>query len=116
MKKHLRIFVNENQNNWNCVLSMTEFAANDADSVITGMSPFFVNKGFDSTMSFSHNHSMVSFNPCQRQEICKAESIGHCMNNILAHCCHNMAQAQEAQAIQVNHHCQNVTLKVNDLV
>ena len=116
MKQHLRIFVNENQNNWDCILSMTEFAANDADSVTTGMSPFFVNKGFDPTMSFSHNYDMVGVNPCQHQEISKAESISHCMNNILTCCCHHMAQAQEAQAVQTNHHCEDVTFAVNDLV
>ena len=94
---------------------MTEFAANDADSVITGMSPFFVNKGFDPIMSFSHDHDMVGVNPCQHQEIRKAESIDHCMNDILARCCHHMTQAQEAQAIQANHHCQDVTFAVDDL-
>ena len=95
---------------------MTEFAASNADSVTTDMSPFFVNKGFDPTMSFSHDHSMVDLNPCQHQEISKTESIDHCMNDILACCCHNMAQAQEAQAVQANHHCQNVTFEVDDLV
>ena len=80
------------------------------------MSSFFANKGFDSIISFSHDYGMVGVNPCQRQEISKAESISHCMDDILAHCHHHMTQAQEAQAVQANHHCQNVTFAVNDLV
>ena len=77
MEQHLKIFVNENQDDWDHILPMTEFAANDADSATTGMSPFFANKGFDPTMSFSHDHGMVGVNPHQCQEIAKAESIGH---------------------------------------
>ena len=41
---------------------MTEFAVNDTDSVITDMSFFFINKGFDLTMSFFYDHSMIDVN------------------------------------------------------
>ena len=95
---------------------MTEFAANDANSATTGMLPFFANKGFDPTMSFSHDHGMVGVNPHQCQEIAKAESIGHQIDKILACCRHNMAQAQKAQAIQANCHRQNVIFEVDNLV
>ena len=83
---------------------MTEFAANDTNSATTGMLPFFANKGFDPTISFFHNHGMVSINPYQCQKIAKAESISHQIDKILAYCHHNMAQAQEAQTIQANCH------------
>lgn len=95
---------------------MTEFAANDANSVTTGLTPFFANKGFDPIMSFSHDHSMISVNLCQHQEISKAQSISHWMDEILVCYPHNMAQAQEAQAVQANCHCQDITLKVDNLV
>ena len=114
MEQRFKIF--EKQDDWDRILLITEFAANDANSATTGMSSFFANKGFDPTMSFSHDHGMVGVNPHQHQEIAKSESIGHRMDNILAHCRHNMVQAQEAQAIQANCHRQDVIFEVDNLV
>ena len=44
------------------ILSMTEFTANDTDSVITDISLFFVNKDFDFTISFFYDHSIIDVN------------------------------------------------------
>jgi hypothetical protein len=40
------------QDNWSTWLSMAEFADNNAQSLATQMTPFFLNKGFHPRISF----------------------------------------------------------------
>ena len=50
--KHLRIFVNDEQDNWANKLSMTEFVANNNDFLSIKLSPFFASRGLYPWISF----------------------------------------------------------------
>jgi hypothetical protein len=47
MEQYLQAHVNYLQDNWIDWLLLAEFAANNQASEITGVLPFFMNKGFD---------------------------------------------------------------------
>ena len=46
LEQYLRIYCNYQQDNWDGLLPITEFAFNNAPSATTGISPFFANKGY----------------------------------------------------------------------
>ena len=52
MERHLRTFVNYQQDNWADKLPMAEFAANNNDFAFTKLSPFFALRGLHLRMSF----------------------------------------------------------------
>jgi len=46
LEQYLRMYCNYQQDNWSDLLPLTEFAYNNAPSTTTGVSLFFVNKGY----------------------------------------------------------------------
>ena len=46
LEQYLRVYCNYQQDNWSELLSLMEFAYNNALSATTGVSPFFANKGY----------------------------------------------------------------------
>ena len=46
LKQYLHVYCNYQQDNWSELLSLIEFAYNNALSATTGVSPFFANKGY----------------------------------------------------------------------
>ena len=46
LKQYLRIFVNYQQDDWEHLLPLTEFAYNNTQHLATRVTPFFANKGF----------------------------------------------------------------------
>ena len=46
LEQYLHIYCNYQQDNWSELLSLVEFAYNNASSATTGVSPFFANKGY----------------------------------------------------------------------
>ena len=52
MEEYLRLYVNHHQDDWFDWLPLCEFAANNAVSDTTQVSPFFANLGRDPRMSF----------------------------------------------------------------
>ena len=46
LEKYLHVYCNYQQDNWSELLSLMEFAYNDALSATTGVSPFFANKEY----------------------------------------------------------------------
>jgi len=46
LEQYLRIYCNYQQDNWSELLSLAEFAYNNAPSTTTSVSPFFANKGY----------------------------------------------------------------------
>ena len=46
LEQYLYVYCNYQQDNWSKLLSLTEFAYNNALSTTTGVSPFFANKGY----------------------------------------------------------------------
>ena len=48
LEQYLYVYCNYQQDNWSELLSLIEFAYNNAPSATTGVSPFFANKGYHS--------------------------------------------------------------------
>ena len=46
LEQYLRVYCNYQQDNWSELLSLAEFAYNNALSATTGVFPFFANKGY----------------------------------------------------------------------
>ena len=46
LEQYICVYCNYQQDNWDSLLPLTEFAYNNAPSAITGISPFFANKGY----------------------------------------------------------------------
>ena len=46
LEQYLHVYCNYQQDNWSELLSLMEFAYNNAPSATTGVSPFFANKGY----------------------------------------------------------------------
>lgn len=116
LEQYLRTFVNQDQSDWDELLPLAEFAHNSMDSATTQLSPFFINKGFEPTMSFTHEHGLVGANPQQRQEYKQAESIAHHMDDILTEARKNMTEAQTTMALNANKRRQPVNFDIGDLV
>ncbi len=46
LEQYLQVYTNYQQDNWATLLLMAEFAYNNTTNVMTGVSPFFTNKGY----------------------------------------------------------------------
>ena len=53
LEQYLQVYCNYQQDNWSDLLLLMEFAYNNAPSVTTGITLFFVNKGFHLNLSVS---------------------------------------------------------------
>src|SRR5260221_10962032 len=51
LEQYLRAYMNYQQDNWALLLPLVEFAYNNAMSATTGISPFFMNKGYHLRLS-----------------------------------------------------------------
>ena len=84
MEAYLRAFLNWEQNDWACLLPMTEFAYNNAKNASTGHTPFELNCGFYPRVFFKDD-----VNPCSRSrsinELAKKlrELMDICQQNLL---------------------------------
>jgi len=85
LEQYLCIYCNYQQDNWSKLLSLAEFAYNNAPSTTTGVSPFFANKGYHPNLSvypeqniaFSHACNFVlnldELQDMLKEEIAKAQ-------------------------------------------
>jgi len=85
LEQYLHIYYNYQQDNWSELLSLVEFAYNNAPSATTGVSPFFANKGYypnlivypEQDIAFSHARDfIVDLDELQgtlKEEIAKAQ-------------------------------------------
>ena len=55
LEQYLRIFVNYQQDNWEHILPLAEFAYNNTQHSATSVTPFFANKGFHPRLEVSLN-------------------------------------------------------------
>src|ERR1700677_2173998 len=55
LEQYLHIYCNYQQDNWSKLLTLVEFAYNNAPSATTGISPFFTNKRYHSTLQYTPN-------------------------------------------------------------
>ena len=60
LKQYLRIFCNYQQDNWNTLLPLAEFAYNNTPSATTSTSPFFANKGYHPNLTFHPEWDLAS--------------------------------------------------------
>ncbi|KIO15013.1 hypothetical protein M404DRAFT_78252, partial [Pisolithus tinctorius Marx 270] len=60
LEQYLRVYCNYQQDNWAELLPLAEFAYNNAPSAMTGVSPFFANKGYHPNISVFPEHDLTS--------------------------------------------------------
>jgi hypothetical protein len=60
LEQYLWIYCNYQQDNWSSLLLLTEFAYNNALSTMTGISPFFANKGYHPNITIYPEHDLAS--------------------------------------------------------
>jgi hypothetical protein len=60
LEQYLCIYCNYQQDNWSHLLPLTKFAFNNSPSTITGISPFFANKGYYLNLSIHMDCELIS--------------------------------------------------------
>jgi len=60
LKQYLRIYCNYQQSDWARLLPLTEFTYNNASLAMTGMSPFYANKGYHPRLQVQSNGELPS--------------------------------------------------------
>ena len=55
-----RLYCNYQQDNWFSLLPLTEFAYNNMPSATTGITPFYVNKGYHLNITVHPEHDLAS--------------------------------------------------------
>ena len=60
LEQYLRMYCNYQQDNWSVLLPLAEFTYNNAPSAMTGVSPFFANKGYHPNISVHPEHDLSS--------------------------------------------------------
>jgi len=60
LEQYLRMYCNYQQDNWSDLLPLAEFAYNNAPSATTGVSPFFVNKGYHPNLAVHPERKLSS--------------------------------------------------------
>ena len=60
LEQYLQVYCNYQQDNWLDLLPITKFAYNNALNAITGISPFFANKGYHLSISACLDQDLVS--------------------------------------------------------
>ena len=59
------MYCNYQQDNWDSLLPLAEFAYNNAPSATTGISPFFANKGYHPNITVHPERDFVSIRACE---------------------------------------------------
>ena len=88
IEPYLRVFVNWEQNNWACLLPMTEFAYINAKNASTGRTPFELNYGFYPRVFFQYN---VNF--CSKSR--SADKLAKELRELIDICQQNLLYAQK---------------------
>src|SRR3979490_1934239 len=60
LEQYLRVYCNYQQDNWASLLPLTKFAYNNVSSAMTGISPFFPNKGYHLNLAIHPEHDLAS--------------------------------------------------------
>jgi len=64
LEQYLYVYCNYQQDNWSELLSLVEFAYNNAPSATTGVSLFFANKGYHSNITVHPERNIASSRAC----------------------------------------------------
>ena len=92
---------------------MTEFADNNALSLITELTSFFVNKDFHSRMNFDFDFTFYA-STRERLQTVKVKNITEIMKNILKYMIDKFKIVKKAMIKQVNKHRKNVSYQMSD--
>jgi hypothetical protein len=60
LEQYLRVYCNYQQDNWNSLLPLAEFAYNNAPNATTGISPFYANKGYHPEVAVHPERDLAS--------------------------------------------------------
>ena len=90
MEAYLRVFVNFKQNDWARLLSMAEFAYNNARNANTGHTPFELNCGYHPHVFYEKN-----LDSCSKSKT--VEELSFELRNLMAVCQQNLHHTQELQ-------------------
>ena len=90
MKAYLRAFVNYEQDNWARLLPMAEFVYNNTKHASTGYTPFELNCGYHSRVSYKED-----VDPHSRSKA--ADELTEKLRNLMAACRENLQHAQKLQ-------------------
>ena len=101
VERGLRTYVNHLQDDWVRWLPMVEFADNDAISSSTGLTPFYLNKGFNPRLSFGPDNESYKSTRARLQAT-RATDIAESMERIVDLARVNMTVAQKSMAKQAN--------------
>jgi len=111
VERYLRSFCSYMQNDWAKLLSMTEFADNNALFSAIFSIPFFLNKDFHSRMSFEPD--VIEYKSSrERLQTAKAENISENMNKTLKFARESLAKTREQMMKQVNKHRKEVDYEI----
>src|SRR5258707_2060725 len=86
LEQYLRTYMNYQQDDWATLLLMAKFAYNNAMNAMTGVSPFFVNKGY---------HLEFTADPQANTSLAKVQTFMADLECIQAELKENITQAQE---------------------
>ena len=113
MERHLRTFVNYQQDDWVDKLPMAEFAANNNDSSSTKLSPFFASRGLHPRMSFDVV-DLSDTTTRKRINKKKAINISEAMQSIWKYAQESLTKAQTSQSNQANKYWKEVSYDIGD--
>src|SRR5258705_12778073 len=86
LEQYLQVYTNYQQDNWATLLPMAKFAYNNTTNVMTGVSPFFTNKGY---------HPEFTADPQADTSSAEAQMFMVDLERTQAELKENIAQAQE---------------------
>ena len=115
IEKQLCIYCKYMQDDWVKVLPMAEFADNNAVSAGTGITPFFVNKGFHPRMTFGPDDTKYK-TARERIQAAKTKGITGTMDNILKLIKENAEKSQETMKRHTDKYRKEVFYEVGDQV
>ena len=83
LEQYLRIYCNYQQDDWSDLLPLVEFAFNNAPSAITGVSPFFANKGYHPDITVYLNLELKNTPPTSRNSMSSSTLKWHWLSSII---------------------------------
>ena len=115
IEARLRHFCNYKQDDWSKWLDILEFADNNAKSSATGLSPFFVNKGYQPRMTFGPD---ITDHRSTRERLLagEAQAITDEMEAILKWGRENAMDAVRRMTAQANKHRRPAEFEIGDFV
>src|SRR5258708_7739210 len=95
LEQYLQVYTNYQQDDWATLLLMAEFAYNNAMNMMTGVSPFFANKGY---------HPEFTSDPQVKMSLAEVQAFVADLECIQVELKENIAQAQERYQKNVDKH------------